>query len=219
MWALLTLLALSPAGRSKATQSPPPLPELRPMAAPADAASRFRQAAEAAGKVGASAQIVCELLAEQLSLCAVKGSTGALDYLTQAEAEAWGLDPATLRTRLAEVALAGLREGRPAPASVDGMSGRYWVSAEADGLDAAGLLHPERLAVIAGAEPVIAVPVQGALLFWVPGDAELDKVMAVAVRRMYESSAQRVSPLIYRWKDGRFVVWGSAVRAGGVDGL
>ncbi len=213
MFALLSLLSLAAAGRPKV--SPPP--ELRPMAAPADAASRWRVAAEDAGKKGGDAQILCELLAEQLSVCLVKGASGELDYVTQTDAASWGLDAPALQARAKEAAVAGFGQGRPAEASIEGMSGRYWVSAEADGLDAAGLLYPERLAAIAGGEPVVAVPVQGALLFWLPGDPELDKVMAVAVRRMYDAGPQRVSPLVYHWKEGRWAVWGSAVKAGSLE--
>lgn len=211
MLSLLVVLALRPPPAPKATP-----PELRPMAAPADAASRYRVLAEELGKKGAETEILCDLLAEQLSLCAVQ-SGGELDYVTRAEAELWGLDRTAISARLRSAAEAGFGAERPAAASIEGMSGRYWVSAEADGLDAAGLLFPERLEQIAGAPPVVAVPVQGALLFWVPGDAELDKIMAVAVRRMFEAGPQRVSPLIYRWKDGRWGVWGSAVKAGGLE--
>lgn len=211
LW-LVGLLALAP----RRAPAPTPAPPLHPVAAPADAASRYREAALRAGLSGAAAEPICRLLAEQLSVCVVKGEGGSLDYATLADAASWGMDAEAVYEAARAFAAAGITEGRPALAAVEG-GGRYWVSAEADGLDAAGLLYPDRLGALAGAEVVVAAPVQGALLLWVPGDAELDKIMAVAVRRMYEDSAQRVSPLVYRWKDGRWAVWGAAVKQGSLE--
>ena len=154
------------------------------------------------GVTGEAADQVCDLLAEQLSLCYVKGTTGNLDYVTAADLSDWALDRAALKAAAQKsaaapaVAVAPKRRGfsatRPTESGIEGMAGKWWLSAEADGLDAAGLLFPDRLTEIAGAVPVVAVPAQGALLFWVPGDPELDKVMAVAARRIYDSADQRV---------------------------
>lgn len=189
------------------------------MAAPADQRSRFQAARNAAGVFGEAADAVCTLLAEQLSVCYVKGATGDLDYVTVADLHAWGMSEAQLQEAARQSALQGFSSERPTPSSVEGINGTWWLSAEADGLDAAGLLFPERLAQVAGAPPVVAVPAQGALMFWVPGDADLDKVMAVAALRVYDSSEQRVSPLIYRWSEDHWVVWGQATPAAGADPL
>ena len=56
----------------------------------------------------------------------------------------------------------------------------------------------------------MAVPCAGVLLFWVPGDADFDKIMAVGVRQMNEACEHSVSNRVYRWKDNRWVVWGEA---------
>ena len=212
MTGLLLLLAM--AGRHKEPAAPAQIPEIRPLAAPADFASKIAAAYQGGQTPAASVVPICRLLAEQLSLCFVKGTAGSLDYATATDLGAWGLDADQLYERAKTAAQQGFSDTRPGLAAVEGMSGRYWVSAEADGLDAAGLLYPERLAQIAGGQPVVAVPVQGALLFWVPGDGDFDKVMAVAVRRMYDGSAQKVSPLIYRWQDTHWAVWGQAVKDG-----
>lgn len=209
MWlaAALLLGACAHHAPVAADAGPPPI---RPMAARADQATRFRNLATEVGVTGDAAEQICTLLSEQLSLCYVKGTTGELDYVTAADLGAWSLDQSALEGLARRSAEAGFTEGRPAPNGVDGLKGTWWLSAEADGLDAAGLLFPERLAQIAGATPVVAVPAQGALMFWVPGDADFDKVMAVAARRIYDSSPQPVSPLIYTWSEDHWKVWGEA---------
>lgn len=208
----LLLLSLASGCAPKRPASAPSAgpPEIRPIAAPADQASRFLALADEVGVTGEAAQQICTLLSEQLSLCYVKGDGASLDYVTAADLRAWNMDNAALDALARQEALAGFTEGRPSPNAVEGMEGTWWLSAEADGLDAAGLLYPERLTQIAGATPVVAIPAQGALLFWVPGDAELDKVMAVAARRIYDSADQKVSPLIYIWSEDHWRVWGEA---------
>ena len=91
---------------------------------------------------------------------------------------------------------------------VAGIEGRYFVRSEGDGFDAAALLRPALLAQLASAEPVVAVPEDGTFLWWVPGDADFDKMVAVGVRRMMEASTRSVSPRIYRHNGTEWTVWG-----------
>lgn len=184
------------------------------MAAPSDLASRYREEAAHSHVKSDAAELTCRLLAENLSLCFVKGDGSDLDYVTKADLGAWGLDLAGVEALAAAAARSGLEGGRPARAAVEGMSGVYWATAEADGRDAAGLLFPDQLQAIAGQPVVVGVPAQGALLFWVPGDKVFDQIMAVGVRRMYEQSGQKVSPQIYQWDGAKWLVWGEAVPAG-----
>lgn len=183
--------------------------EVRPVAEPVDVVSAFRAEAAALGRKGDAAELACRDLAEQLMLCFVAGDERR--YVTRAELVAWGEDLAAVEARAKVAALAGFNADRPAMMAVDGLSGRYWLSAEGDGLDAAALLYPERLAAIVGGEPVVAVPAAGVLLMWVPGDKDLDKVMAVGVRQMHDASEHPVSSRIYRWNGQKWVVWGQAV--------
>lgn len=92
--------------------------------------------------------------------------------------------------------------------TVDGVSGRYFVRAVGDGFDAAALLRPELLAELAGASPVVAVPEDGTVLWWVPGDPDFDKMVAVGVRRMVEASDSPVSSRIYRHTGTEWSTWG-----------
>ena len=209
----LALLAMAPRARA-----PAPPAAIYPHPAPADLASTTRLAAEAQGVSGPEARLACRVLAPHLSLCFDQAPGADLTLVTEADLLAWGHDAAWLDAQARQTALAGLTDHRPTPTPVPGMTGTYWVSAEADGLDAAGLLYPERLAQIAGAPVVVAVPVSGALLFWVPGDPAFDEVMAVGVARLYQSSDQRVSSKLYRWDGARWVVYGEAVLSGAPAG-
>lgn len=204
LWALVAT-ALAQGGAAAGSPSSPP--SLFPMAL-----SPSRAAAEQPAPA-------CRLLAEDLSLCFVKGKGDELDYVTADDLKAWGLDLAAVEALARDASKAGFSPGRPAQASVEGMSGRYWVSSEADGLDAAGLLWPDRLAEIAGATPVVAVPAQGVLMFWVPGEDAMDKVLAVGARKIQAAAEQPVSRKIYRWDGARWAVWGEAVRSAVEDPL
>ena len=147
----------------------------------------------------------CQPLAEGLALCYSCGP----QPIDQAQLDAWGVDLAALTEAASQVALSGLTEGRPVRQEIADMPGQfYWLSGEGDGLDSAGLLHPARLSAIAGTTPIVGVPAQGALLFWIPGDPAVDKVIAVGIRRMFEAAAQPVSDKLYRWHNNAWVVWG-----------
>lgn len=109
-------------------------------------------------------------------------------------------------------------EGKPAGThAVEGMKGRYFVRAAGDGHDAAGMLRPDLLAGLAQGDPVVAVPEDGTLLWWTPGDSEFDKMVAVGVRRMVDASEAPVSARIYRWNadSEAWAVWGEV--RGSVD--
>jgi hypothetical protein len=55
---------------------------------------------------------------------------------------------------------------------------------------------------------VLAIPARDAVLAWSLGDAELDKIMAVGVRKLFEASAFPVSRKILAWDGHRWVVRG-----------
>ena len=71
------------------------------------------------------------------------------------------------------------------------------------------LLHPEWLGLV-GEEVLVAVPARGALVVWTPGDSEVDKVVAVGARQMFEQLDHPVSPLVLRYDAEGWSVWGQA---------
>ncbi len=153
---------------------------------------------------------ICPELSEGLNLCTACGSRP----VRVTEPAEWGLDLEGLSAAVSERASSALTD-RPVRQEIADMPGAaYWVSQVGDGYDAAGLLHPERLSEIAGTTPVVGVPSVGTFLMWIPGDPELDKVMAVGVRRIFESAEYPVSDKVYRWHNGAWRVWGEAVAPG-----
>lgn len=162
--------------------------------------------ARAAGAAGDAAIPACSRVAPGLLLC-VQSEQAPTEVAMRAELTAAGTT--------VEAVVAGVRAGveaawvaRPAGTyTVEGVAGRYFVRAEGDGFDAAALLRPELLARLAGAPPVVAVPEDGTLLWWVPGDADFDKMVAVGARRMAEASSAAVSPRVYRHDGERWAVW------------
>lgn len=154
---------------------------------------------------------ICTELSEGLNLCTACGSRP----VRVTEPAEWGLDLEALSAAVSDRALAVLAAGRPARQEIADMPGAaYWVSQVGDGYDAAGLLHPERLSEIAGTTPVVGVPAVGTFLMWIPGDAEIDKIMAVGIRRIFESAEYPVSDKVYRWHNGAWRVWGEVVAPG-----
>ena len=206
-WILLTLLASAYGAPAQAWR----------LVAHTPAAEDARSSqARAAGASGDAAIPACHRVATGLLMCAAPiGSPQTIAMVA---------DLAAAGTTLSEVLAthrAVLEERwRSSPAgthSVDGLKGRYFVRAAGDGHDAAGMLRPTLLSELAQGEPVVAVPEDGTLLWWVPGDSEFDKVVAVGVRRMVDASDAPVSARIYRWnaESESWAVWGEV--RGSVD--
>ncbi len=178
------------------------------MVAPAAEDARSAEA-RAGGARGDAAVPACQRISTGLLLCA-SSSEPPHRIATIADLTA---SSATLSSLLKQAT--GQVEERWAnqPASthtVAGMKGRYFVRAVGDGFDASAMLRPDLLADLAGAAPVVAVPEDGTLLWWVPGAADFDKVVAVGVRRMVDASKAPVSSRIYSWDTSAeiWTVWG-----------
>jgi len=151
--------------------------------------------------------------AEGLSLCFTCGTAP----ISATQQQAWGLSDDDLRQRAAATATAAIDASRPLRQEVHDMPGRtFWVSNSKDGLDMAAFLHPDALAAAIspdGTAPVIGVPGAGFLIAWLPGDDELDTVMAVGIKSMHSQAASPVSDKLYRYVDGEWTVWGEARKA------
>ncbi|MCB9778383.1 MAG: hypothetical protein H6742_07465 [Alphaproteobacteria bacterium] len=133
-------------------------------------------------------------------------------WLTAAELATVGLEAAELEPALRIVL--PLHPDRPERTQVTDMDAWYWVSAEGDGLDHVGWLHPAALDARCGDAGLrLASPTRGTLLAWCGGSEPLDRVMAVGVARILEAAEAPVSARVYTWdRDaGALVVWGQAV--------
>lgn len=149
----------------------------------------------------------CQALAEGLALCYLcEDRPIATAQLSRA-----GLSLDQLQAQARSQTAPALHAGRPMRLEIHDMPGHhYWVSAEGDGLDVAALLHPERLQGLLGAPPVLAIPGEGTLLAWIPGDPDTDTVLAVGAQRMHAQARRPVSPRVYHHTDGQWAVWGEA---------
>ena len=60
----------------------------------------------------------------------------------------------------------------------------------------------------------VAMPTSGVFLAWPPGSEELDQVMAVAVRELYDPADDAISDLVYRWDGDQWRSWARARKTG-----
>ncbi len=175
-----------------------------PGLAPDGVESGYREWARSEGRGGDAAELVCRPFAEKVSLCFTRATEAGRAWLTRADGRtAEQLEAASRGT--ANDALAGLE-----PVAVEGFATPYWMRAEGDGRDHAAVLHPEALRAKLGGDFVVAAPARGVLVAWRHGDVVFDKIVAVGVRRMYETLPDPVSPLVYRWDGAKWVTWGEA---------
>lgn len=133
-------------------------------------------------------------------------------WVTTADLARWDVDRAGLRAEVVRrsvelVATAG--ELKP----VEDMEASYWLSAAGDGWAALALLHPDALASRLKARPLmVATPNIDVTLAWAGGNAEVDTVMAVGVREMFEQQRHPITAVVHRWSDGAWKAFGEAVR-------
>lgn len=181
---------------------------LRPALAPADVHVRWASAHPD------DPPLACEaVLAGRAALCFRVWEGKRRRFVTQADLVAWGVGVGDLvdgvRRRSEE------HVGSLVSAEVIDMPASYWIARDDDGWAIASLLHPERMsAIVGGADPRVAVPRSGVLLAWRSGSDELDKVMAVAARELWDAGDDAVTPMIFTWSAKGFAPWGQATPAG-----
>lgn len=180
-----------------------------PVPAPYDVHQQYAEHLAASGATGP--RLACDALwTGEAMLCFKVEEKGRRRWVTEKDLAAWKVDYPTLRAAVTERAIAALAT-QPKKTAVDGMTAHYWVAAEGDGWSVAGALHPRLLAEKLGTVPIaVAIPAEGVLIAWVPGDKDLDRVLAVGVRDMYESQDGPVTPVIHSWTGERWVPYGEA---------
>ena len=171
----------------------------------------FAQAAWARGGGAEDAALACRPFAESLILCfTVREGTGRR-LVTLRDLAAWEADLSAVERAATAGAAAGLGPARPEPVAIEGDSRSYLLSAVGDGLDQAGLLHPDALAARFGGKPfAVGIPAQGVLLAVALGDPELEQMVAVGVRRLWESAEQPITATLYTWDGAAWLAWGEA---------
>ncbi len=92
------------------------------------------------------------------------------------------------------------------------MRAGYWLAADDQGWSAAGVLAPKALGPRVGATRFLAAaPSLDVVLAWAPDAGDLDRIMAVGAREMFEQQRGPVSPRIFAWTGSAWVPYGEAV--------
>ncbi len=167
--------------------------------------------ARSEGIEGLAAALACRSFAEGLALCFTTGPDDARRMVTLADLDAWQADLAVVETSALAGVAAGLSPERPQVVQVEGDSRSYLLSAEGDGLDQAALFEPAALQARFDGQPfAVGVPARGVLIAFPLGDRELETIVAVGIRRLWESVEDPITPAAYTWNGASWVVWGQA---------
>jgi hypothetical protein len=145
---------------------------------------------------------------EDLPLCFRVEESGRRRWVTQGDLARWGATLAEVETAAAGALVVSPFERKV----VHGGSRHYWAVEADSGREVTVVLHPEWLEAL-GPDVVLAIPARDAVLAWSLGNAELDKIMAVGVRKLFDASSVPVSRKILAWDGRRWVVRGEVTPA------
>ena len=180
-------------------------PAVTPMLAPGDVL-------EQAKVLGDKGDFACEALwslpdSPWLCFLTSAGPRGGSRWVTQRDLAAWKLDLAAVRAQVVAAAPQHLALRTVPITDAPGKSFRI----QDDAWAAAGFLAPEAVAAALGGLQFFATaPTSGASLYWPAGDAEADKMLAVAAREMYDQLDNGVSPVLFAWNGKRWAAYAQA---------
>ena len=163
---------------------------------PNDVVEQYRLHAKEKGRLGPATELVCKPAIEDVQICA-----------TIMKEEGWRY--ALANDEGVERPTALLKEHGFVARDADGV-GRYWVREKSDGKEGMIFVQPGLLAELSPVGVVVAWPVPGVVIAWVPGNPSLDQIMSVGVAQMTATSNHPISSKIFRFLDGKWAVWGQA---------
>jgi len=108
-----------------------------------------------------------------------------------------------------KAAAASALETNPLEAQAVEGGGQWWLGGVAAGREATILLRPDWL-ISLGERPVVGIPASGVVMAWGAGDEELDTILAVGVRRAFETQPKSITPLCLEWTGESWQAWGEA---------
>ena len=185
-------------------------PDVWPSLEGAGIRQAFTAQASAKGEVGLSLQLACKGFAEGLELCLLVGDDGARRYMTLADMVEWDSNFDEMLSFAMPRCEAPLKRGGLTVVQVPDMEASYRVRQVGDGCDRAMMLWPDKIEAALGPRARVAIPAKGSLVAWPEGSLQVDTVLAVGVRRIYEAAAHQVSPVAYTWNGESWRVWGEA---------
>jgi len=188
---------------------------LRPVAATPAILARFERWQAERG--GPSSPPHCQpLTIPEVQLCFRVWEGAARRWVTEADRRQWNATPEELQDRVRRDCVESV--GRAELRTVSGGRQRYLALTDGDGWAVAGILCPhalaERLRALAPTAGVsfrAALPTQDVLLAWAAGDAELDRIMAVAAREIHDLQPRALTPGVVHHDGERWRTFGRAV--------
>ena len=187
------------------------LPEgFSPVVSPTDAPKQYEQWASDKGRPGS---LACARVWTADSLLCFRTQDGKVRrWVLHEDLRSQNLTLDGLVASARKDALVHLSDVERVP--VDGMDKTYWRLRATDGWAAAALLVPgELVAKISSPTPLyVAFPTHDVALIWSSGDPELDHVMLVGAREMYDQMPGQVSPAAHLWTGEEWRRGGEAVR-------
>ena len=179
-----------------------------PGVGPAELPALWRESALEEGLPASERELACRVWVEDLPLCVRVEAAGRRRWVTQGDLARWGATLAEVEATAAEALVVSPFERKV----VHGGSRHYYAVEAESGREAMVVLHPEWLQAL-GTDVVLAIPARDAVLAWPLGDAELDKIMAVGVRKLFEASSVPVSRKILAWDGHKWSVRGEVTPA------
>ena len=158
------------------------------------------------GYAAQTSSIHCVDWTEDFVLCPLTVSNGKIEYSKFST-----ISDEVLEYKMRSDSTEHVTAARFQKKSSEGKDGVYWATGLMDGFDAAGWLHPQKLAEIAGGPVLVAQPRRGMFCFWLKSNGDLHKNMAVGIKEVYISSKEPISSKIYYWTGDKWMVWGEAV--------
>ena len=182
---------------------------LRPVVGSVDVGERF---VRWLGEQGlAPEHLVCEpVWPEVAQLCFRVWDQGKRRWVVGHDLGTWGVDEPGLRAAVTPLAEAHLKQAELVP--IGGMTTSYLRLVDGDGWAASGLLRPDLLVARLGGGPIrVAVPADSVLISWKAQGEEVDRIMAVGVRELYDSARTgAVSPKVVTWDGLKWESFGEA---------
>ena len=166
---------------------------------PSDVVEQYRLHAGEKGVTGPAAELLCKAAAESIQVCATVLTEKGWRYATHAD------DGVVAPTTALDSSRSADFEAKQVPDV-----GQYWVRQLDDGREGLIMVNPEILSLLAPVPVVVAWPVPGVVIAWVPGNPSLDRVLSVGVAKMAAASNHPISAKVYRYLNEDWAVWGEA---------
>ncbi len=198
-------------GWTSALGAAPPADRLRPVLVSTDTPEGY--ASWRAARSLAPDPLACETVWAGTNLLCFRLWEGQKRrFVLASDLAAWQVPITDLHTSVGRHAAEHVARAELVP--IEGTEASWLRLLDGDGWAAAGLFRPDLVADRLGGLPVrVAVPVEGALVAWRAQGEEIDRIMAVGVREIFEKGPAEVSPRIWSWDGKMWLPYGEAVPA------